>query len=210
MILQEPLTVLTDYLLSALAFFFFVRLTGRFRANASRFELLWGLMFFMISAGAAFGGTAHGFKGYFPQTVQAAVWKGAVFSIGLASFFMLAAYFERVFQGGVRSLLTAAAVLKLAVYLIVMTFQDRFVFVIADYLFSMAAVLVLSMVSLKGGDRGALYIVLGITVSFAAAGVQMSSLFLGPLNHNDLYHVLQMAACLLLYKAAFFKAATRP
>jgi hypothetical protein len=43
--------------------------------------------------------------------------------------------------------------------------------------------------------------VAGVMVSFAAAGVQQSGFALHQhFNHNDLYHVIQMAGVYLLYR----------
>ena len=52
-------------------------------------------------------------------------------------------------------------------------------------------------------DPGARSILAGLLLSFVAAGVQLSRLTLhAHFNHNDLYHVIQIGAIVLLYRGA--------
>ena len=52
-------------------------------------------------------------------------------------------------------------------------------------------------------DRASRWILAGVGVSVLAAGVQASGFALHRnFNHNDLYHVIQIAAMILLYAGA--------
>lgn len=208
--LQEPLTVLTDYLLAALAAVFSFRLTGLFLQKRQRFVLFWALTFLMIAAGAFLGGTSHGFKPYFSDPLKAVIWKSTVLSIGLASFFMLAGSGHSFFRAPAAKLFFAAALAKFVLFAAVMSTTDKFLFVIVDYLFSMMLVLVFSLRDIRLPGSGAGWLTGGILISFAAAAIQQSPLFLGPLNHNDLYHVVQMGACSLLYTGVKVQSACQP
>ncbi len=209
MTLQEPLTVLTDVLLAALCLGFFSRLSREFPGRCGGFIFFWALTFFMVALGALAGAVSHGFKPYLSEPVKFWVWKTAVFSIGLASLGMLGAGIRSAFPGAGSTgrFLMGAALLKFFVFAWVMARSDRFLFVIVDYLFSMAAVLALSVKEGIRPGNGPAWTSAGLLLSFAAAGVQQSPLFLGPLNHNDLYHVVQMAACSLLFKGVLVRAA---
>lgn len=210
MTLHEPFTVLTDVLLSALTLLFSFRLSALFRRDRRFFVLCWALTFFMVAAGAALGAASHGFKPYFSEGVRTLVWKSTVFSIGLASLFMLMGAGLPLFRGWSARLFGAAALAKFLVFAGVMSASDRFLFVLADYLVSMAAVLVFSLREIRVPASGAAWTAGGILASFAAAAVQQSPLSFGPLNHNDLYHVLQMGACSLLYRGVKVRSTYKP
>lgn len=199
MTIQEPFTVLTDYLLALLTAFFFFRLNRLYPGKKQLFVRFWALTFLMIAAGAFLGGTSHGFKPYFSDAVKTVIWKSTVLSIGLASLFMLAGAGFSFFRGFAARLFFGAALAKFVVFAAVMSTTDRFLFVIVDYLFSMFLVLIFSARAIGRPGSGARWLTGGILTSFAAAAIQQSTLFLGPLNHNDLYHVIQMGACSLLY-----------
>jgi hypothetical protein len=44
--------------------------------------------------------------------------------------------------------------------------------------------------------------ILAVAVSFGAAAVQQSSVQIGPLNHNDVYHLIQLFGNWLFYQGA--------
>jgi hypothetical protein len=51
-------------------------------------------------------------------------------------------------------------------------------------------------------DRTVHWLVAGIVVSFAGLAVQQSTLRLGFLNHNDIYHLIQIIGLYLLFRCA--------
>jgi len=199
MTIQEPFTVLTDYLLAVLAAVFSFRLNRLYPGKRQLFVRFWALTFLMIAAGAFLGGTSHGFKPYFSDAVRTLIWKSTVLSVGLASLFMLAGAGFSFFRGSAARFFLAAASAKFVLFAAVMLTADKVLFVIVDYLLSMALVLIVSLRTSGRPGSGAGWLAGGILASFAAAALQQSSLFFGPLNHNDLYHVVQMGACCLLY-----------
>jgi hypothetical protein len=75
--------------------------------------------------------------------------------------------------------------------------HDEFLFVVLDTGLAFAAVALLHLWKLNR------WILAGVAVSLAAALVQASGF--APhrhFNHNDLYHVIQIAAMVLLYRGA--------
>ncbi|MCP4201501.1 MAG: hypothetical protein GY769_06145, partial [bacterium] len=81
--------------------------------------------------------------------------------------------------------------------------HDGFEYVILEYLPAMVFVAVVALWRWIGhGWPGGPWVIAGILVSFAAAGVQASGFTLHRhFNHNDLYHVIQMVGFYLLYRA---------
>ncbi|MFQ6115654.1 MAG: hypothetical protein ACE5NG_16460, partial [bacterium] len=100
--------------------------------------------------------------------------------------------------------LLAATVLKFVVYAVWMVTHNDFRYVIFDYVPAMLGVIVLQLYAfIDRKDRSVGWIVAGVLVSFAAAGIQQSGFTIHVhFNYNDLYHLIQMGAMFLLYKGA--------
>ena len=173
--IHEPVTLATDYLLTLAAAVFAARL---WRTNR-----LWALAFLFTAAGSFFGGTYHGFAPVIAPVVAAALWKATIYSIGLASFFLLA---------GCGRALVVFGLIKFIVYASWMITHDDFTWVIADYGLTML------IVAIVVRNR---WVIASIVVSVIGALVQQSRFALHEhFNHNDLYHVIQLLALWLLYR----------
>ena len=144
--------------------------------------------------GSYVGGTYHGFQHALEPSVAVVLWKITTISMGIASFFLLTSAITTAFTGQDRRWLTAAATLKLAVYVVWMLGHDQFKYVIYDYGSTLAILLLLVASEKTHGDDGhRAFIASGILVSIAAAAVQQSGFRLHQhFNHNDLMHIIQM------------------
>ncbi len=181
MTIHEPMTLATDYLLTIAAAVFAIRL---WRTNRH-----WALAFLFTATGSFFGGTYHGFGPVLHVLTTIVLWKLTVYSIGLASFFLV--------LGSGRNLLLVALV-KLIVYMSWMTAHSDFLWVIIDYGIALLIVAVVQLVRRGPSTR---WVIGSIVVSVIGALVQMSRLRLHEhFNHNDLYHVIQLVALWLLYR----------
>lgn len=190
------MTLITDYILGALGLLCAFLL---FRMNHVRppqiSVRLWAWSFIALASAAFFGGTSHGFGIHMSPLANRLVWKFTVLSVGLVSLFMLAGTIAATFQNPPRRWLIAAVLLKFLLYAAWMFRHDKFLYVICDYAPSMLVILFLQIRSR--------WLVAGVLVSFAAAGVQAAEIRLHEhFNHNDLYHVIQMFAVYLFYKGA--------
>ena len=178
--MNEPVTLVTDYILAIASTIFGVLLWRR----AVR---LWALAFFFTAAGTFFGGTYHGFGG-------GAWWKATVYSIGLASLFLLAGATRNRF-------VRAIAVIGFVGYAIWMVNHDDFVYVIIDYGATLIAVTIVQMAAwMRDRARSAPWVIGGVIVSIIAAAVQQAPI---P-YHNDVYHAIQLVALWLLYRGGTF------
>jgi hypothetical protein len=181
MTISEPMTLLTDYALAAVSAWLGFRLVG-----TSRF---WALAFFALAAAALLGGTWHGFlKSDF-------LWTATTLCVGVASFGMVTGSALAVMRGWMLRGLIALAILKFAAYTIWMIGHDDFIWVIAD---TASALVIVGLLHLW---RFNAWMLAGVAVSILAGAVQASGLALHRhFNHNDLYHVIQIVAMLLLYR----------
>lgn len=202
MTIGEPTTMLTDYGLAALSLFLGVLLlrVARLRGQASIW--FWAGALIATAAASLVGGTYHGFLLYFDPLTKATLWKVTVYTIGLVSYFMLSGAIIASIRRPLRRWLLAAVLLKLLVYTGWMTTHDDFRYAVFDYAPAMFAVLILQFhAAYRLREEGPRWILAGVVVSFAAAGIQQSGLKLHQnFNHNDLYHVIQMVAVYLFYK----------
>ena len=198
--IAEPTTLLTDYALACVTAWLAWSL---FRAReCQRARSLWALAFAALALAAALGGTWHGFAPSFAAIAVVLVWKAAVLCVGIASFGMLAGSAICATAGNARKTLVAVAAAKLAVYSGWMVGHSEYIYVIADTGTALVLVAALHLRS-AARDRASRWILAGVAVSVLAAGVQASGFALHRhFNHNDLYHVIQIAAMILLYAGA--------
>lgn len=162
MLINEPLTLTTDYILAAASITFGILLLRRRNR-------VWAVMFFFTAAGSFFGGTFHGFGGE-------VWWKLTVYAIGLASLFLLLPF------------LRVVAIALFIVYAVWMAVHDSFLWVVIDY----GVTLVLLLFAYRSR-----WVVASVIVSVVAAIVQQAP----TPYHNDIYHVIQLVALWLLYRA---------
>lgn len=185
--MNEPMTVVTDYALGGVAACLALLL---FR-NAQTSRRLWAVAFAALAAAAFLGGTWHGFL------QSNLLWKATTLSAGVASFGMVAGSSYAVFSGPSRAFVLTAALAKLAVYSAWMLGHDAFLYVVIDTSIAFIVVAALHLWKWNGP------ILAGVAVSIAGALVQASGFRLHEhFNHNDLYHVIQIAALVLLYRGA--------
>jgi hypothetical protein len=189
MTISEPMTLITDYLLAGVTAWLALRL---FRKN--EFQLArrwWAIAFTALALGAFLGGTWHGFL------QNDYLWKATVLAVGVASFGMVVGSAFATLPRVAHNLLVVIAILKLLVYSGWMLAHDEFIFVVIDTGIAFGVVAALHLWRFNG------WMVAGVAVSIAAALVQASGFALhAHFNHNDLYHVIQIAAMVLLYRGA--------
>ena len=179
--MNEPMTVLTDYALAAVSTFLGLKLIPH-----SRF---WALAFLALALAALLGGTWHGF--WHNDTL----WKATTLSVGVASFGMVAGSAIAVTTGRLQTALIVFGVVKLGAYTAWMLYHDDFIWVVAD---TAAALLIVGVLYLRRFNG---WMLAGVAVSVLAGLAQASGLRLHEhFNHNDLYHVIQIAAMLAFYK----------
>lgn len=200
----EPATMLSDYGLGALCALFGRRLWAAGQAPMRSSVRCWAGGMGALAAASFAGGTVHGWSPMLGEPVLSALWKGTAFAVGLAacSFFLgtLAATVESPF----RRWWMAMPCLQFAGYVVWMTTHNDFRYVIYNYGATFAIILLVQVYcGLIRKARAAGWIIAGVLVTFLAALLQQSGIALHPsFNHNDLYHVVQMAGMTLLYRGA--------
>ena len=200
--ITEPMTTITDYAMGALALVLALRLFGGAEAGRQLSGRLWATAFVMTAVAAIVGGTYHGFIQWVPGATGRVVWKITLLATGVGSACLLAAAVVAATTGTLQRALIALVCGKLLVFLWTMVTRDQFNLVIADYGTALVAVLFLALfVRPTGLTPAAGWIAAGVGVSVVAGVIQWARLAPHPtFNHNDLFHVVQMAALYLLYR----------
>lgn len=204
MSIAEPMTVATDYLLAIAATVWGVRLARHARASGQRNALWWACAFAAVAVSALVGGTYHGLAPQLAPAAARALWKLTLLAAGGIGFAMVGAAVTATVHPPLRRPMLAAAALALAAYAAWSATHDDFLWVIVHSGGSMLVALALFAVAwVRRRAPAAPWIAGAILVSFAAAAVQASGL--APhrhFNHNDLYHVIQLAGLYLFYRGA--------
>jgi len=198
----EPMTMITDYAMGALAFVLAMRLLTDVTAGRQLSGRLWAAAFIMTAVAAFVGGTYHGFVQWMPGLTGRVLWKMTLVATGLGSAFLLAAAVVASVAGPLRTALVIVVAVKLLVYTWTIASRDQFVLVIADYGTALVAVLLAAwFIRPSGLTPAAWWLTGGVAVAVVAGLIQWAHL--APhvrFNHNDLFHVVQMASLYLLYR----------
>ncbi len=200
--IYEPMTAFTDLILFLLAGYFAKEIHTLFTDQLMNTHWHWTIAFWMIGIGALLGAVSHGFGPHFPEIMKKIIWKLTVLSIGISCYFFLIASFSHVFPNTTVQWLKWVPLVLLVVYCGIIVKNDSFSIVIMFYLPTMIFVLAMMIYSqfiLEFNGSGLISI--GILISFLAAGIQLSGFSLHKhFNHNDIYHIVQMAGMYFIYK----------
>jgi hypothetical protein len=194
------MTMITDYALGAVSAVLGWRLYRD--AAGERARRWWALAFGAVAVSALLGGTHHGFATVMSTTTYALSWRITVLAIGVFSFGMMAGSVFATTRGMARTALLAIAAAQLAAYTVWMLAHDEYRYVVFDTAIAMAALLFLhGWSAATRRDEASRWILAGVGVSAAAAAVQFLGIALHEhLNHNDLYHLIQIAGMVLFFR----------
>jgi hypothetical protein len=192
----EPVTALTDAVLAAWTALCCALLFAR--ASGRRPVLLWACAFAAVAVSALAGAVFHCCRPLFDPLAATLVWKVVPVTTGVAALCFGWAAALAWLRPAARRVAVAILIAEFIACLVAAAMSNSFFVAAADYVPVLAAILVGCIA--RWNLRAARLIAGGVVVSFAALAVEASSLRAGPLDHNDIFHVIQMAAMLLLYR----------
>jgi hypothetical protein len=203
----EAVVAATDYILAAAAF---AGAWALFRAACRRPRRglrLWAAGFVSLGAAALLGGTWHGFYPQPGDPTGDGLWKATLASAALTGFLLVAGAAFAFVPRRAAGWTTAAAAIKLAVFLSAALSSGGFGPVILDSGATLGALLVLALLALRSGraPRAARGILAGIALSAAAAAIEVvrPSLPL-PFTPDAAYHLVQLLGLLFFYRGGRF------
>jgi len=187
-VVSEPITALTDFVLAAVAAFWALLV---FRSSDQRASRLFAVALAAAALSTLVGGVYHTFHGEL-------LWKATALAAGLFSFFIGLSVAVAFLSPGSARMARIILIAQFCVYAIAALFIDDFWLVIVDYGSVMLAILVVC--AIRWSNDAARWIAAAILISVGASALQMSSIRLGPLNHNDVYHVVDVLALYCFYR----------
>ena len=198
--IAQPTTMITDYVLAAVCVVVSVKLLRH--KPLERPVRLWGIAFLFVALSALTGGTWHGFGPDLDAQGRTILWKSTVYAVGVFDLLIVAGSILATVGNRIRTWLLAAVGVKFLVYAVWMAGHDDFLFVVLDSAGTMILLLIMHGYAVWARrDSASPWIIAAVLVSALAAIVQASGLTSGPyLNHNDLYHLIQIGAMLLFYQ----------
>lgn len=205
LVIREPMTTFTDYVVGVAATWFAVQLVFSDVHKQHQGRCLWGVAFAFIGVGAMLGGTSHGFAGYLGDAAMTAIWKCTLFTIGLSMAFAVAGTIRSsVSNRGWQWFLQCINVGGLLLFISRVVNDNSYLNAIVVSVISLGAIAFLQGARwFTRKDVSAKWIVSGVVISFVAAAVQRSGFDLHiHFNHNDLYHSVQLVGLYLLYRGA--------
>jgi hypothetical protein len=197
--LSEPITLVSDWVLAAVALALGARLLRAGDGQEAR--RLWAAAFLAGTAAALAGGAVHGFAASLSPLAHDALWKVVLVGTGLAGSLILAGTLLATLHGTWRRVLLAGAAAQLAGYLAVVSGSNDVRHAVWNGAVTILAVLALALASARQDPRRLGWLLLALGLSAAGLGVQRSGVSAGILNHNDVCHVLQTAALWPFYRA---------
>jgi hypothetical protein len=200
--LTEPMTVLTNLILAAVAFVLGARLAYAAAAEGQAASGCIALALLVTAFAAALGAAAHGIDPRADPVQRHRCWRGALYTTGLAAAATMASVAYFAARGHGRTAILVVAVVKLLVYLVRVARRPEFRFAAQDYGASLVVLLAgTAYAAARWGTPAGPWIVGAIAVSLVAALVQARRLSAHRhFNHNDLYHVIQIVALYLFYR----------
>jgi hypothetical protein len=201
MTITEPSTMITDYVLGAFTLWVAVAIARAGGGQVSRRFWVGALVFTGIAALA--GGTSHGFRAMLTAQTNTVVWTLTLVSVGSATFCFLSATAWALLGPPWRRVVVTGAAVQWVVFVAWTAQHSEFRYAVYGYAPSMLLLLALYTVFyFRQRAASELWVIVGLVVSFAAAGVLAADLgFHTHFNANDVYHLVQMAGVYCFYRA---------
>lgn len=199
----HPSNLITDYLLAIVALVLAARLWKAAKAGRSTGLYLWSLGYVGVAAAALAGGTYHGFYDSTDTAVANALWKASVYAVGLTGLMMLSGTIATLVAARLRTAAYGAALLKFLVFAWWMLEREAFVYALLDLGIAIAVIVVLYLWHAgRTGDRAAVQVAVAFAIASIGAVLQQLGVSLHRhFDHNDVYHVVQIVALIVLARA---------
>ena len=201
----EPDVALTDYGLAILcgALALLIRRRGD---RMSRLRGPFAVFFASIGVTALLGGTVHGFFSGDASPAHALLWRATMLGVGVTALSAWQIGARMQFAPGTAAWLEPAALLGFGIYAATVLFVSAsFRVAVMNYLpAALFLIIVYGLRYRRLSDRASLLGLLGLALTLVAAALQQARVGLHPdyFNHNALYHLLQAAGLILLYRSA--------
>lgn len=197
----ELTTAVTDAVLAILALICIRWLAGH-RARDPRKTTLWVMILALLTVASVLGATAHGLA--MSERAVFWMWQPLYLSLGLVvALFVVAAVYDGMGTEPARRILIPALVVGGGFYFVTLLLPGTFmVFVLYEAAAMVVALALYGRLAVRSRRRWTWLMVGGIALNILAAAVQATRsirLEIGvPLDHNGVFHLVQMVAIVVL------------
>ena len=200
--MSEPTTVLTDYVLAAVALVVAWRLVHS-RPRASVPGRWWAASFVALAVAALVGGTRHGIPHDVLPAVRRLLWSFTYVTIGLADLLILAGATRAALTRWTGTAVLALLAARFLAYAGLVVGLRDFRLVAAEFGGTVLLLLVFALELARRREPAAAFVFGGALLSSAGGLVLALGVSLHPrFNNNDLFHVIQAASVWLFFRAA--------
>jgi hypothetical protein len=203
--IHEPVTVLTDYLITIQCLFFFIRLNRfSYTDNCTNY---WKCFFGLMALSSFAGGCSHAFFAVHQGAAYKAFWLSMQALNILSVFYMQrGTLYSALKDSTKKKYWNISYHVQLVVFFAAVFIFQNFLVVIINTVISLIPVMLIHFADAKR-NRQNLWIAYGIVVLFITAGINAAKLSIHPyFNYLDLAHVLIMLNLLLMYTGVKRKA----
>ena len=204
--MKEIDVTLTDYGLTILCFVIALVIFKK-RTDNPMLTTWFTVLFLSVGFAAFIGGTVHGFV-YEGTLSHFILWRGAILFIGVSALCGWMIGFSIIFTPFFQKIFSVAAIVNFIIYsAYVLFFNQNFGVAPANYLPSAVFLLIVFISVYKQTlHKLAFFALLGLVLTFVAAGIQQLEIDVHPdyFNHNAFYHVVQAAGLYLIFLGSTF------
>lgn len=200
--MSEPTTVLTDYVLAAIALAVAWRI-HTVRPRASVPGRLWAASFLALAVAALVGGTWHGIPRDMWPALRSLLWSITYVAIGVADLLILAGATRAALSRLTGTAVLALLGLRFLAYAGLVIGLRDFRLIAVEFGGTVLLLFVFALDLVRRREPAAGFVLGGALLSFAAGLVL--ALDVAPnasFNDNDLFHVIQAAGVWLFFQAA--------
>lgn len=202
--IHEPVTVLTDYIITIIAFIYYWKLH-----STNEVVKNWRLFFLFISLSTLFGGTSHAFYAVHEGFNYKSIWLTMQILNGFAVFFAQKATLLSVLKNSNhKNYWRLSYVIQLLLYFILLMIIQKYIITIIDNAIGLIPIMILHFTA-KEKEEYQKWIGYGITISFITAIVHGLKFSLHDyFNYNDIAHVFIMISLTVMFLGVKRKSLT--
>jgi hypothetical protein len=200
--IHEPVTVLTDYIITIIAFVYYWKLS-----STNEVVKNWRLFFLFISLSTFFGGSSHALFAVHEGWKYKSLWLPMQFVNGLAVYYAQKATLLSVLKNSENyNAWKLSYIIQLVVYYIALIIVQKYIVTILDNAIGLIPIMILHFRA-RIKEPYQEYIAYGILVSFITAIVHGLKFSLHDyFNYNDIAHVFIMISLTIMYMGVKLKS----
>jgi hypothetical protein len=198
LVIYEPVTAFTDYIITIIAFIFFLKLRPVDEVTRN-----WRLFFLLLGISTLFGGTSHALFEVHDGWQYKSFWLPMQFINGIAIYFAQKATLISVLKDSkYHNAWKMSYLIQLIIYFIVLIIVQKYIVTIIENAIGLIPIMIVHLNAKVKKDHYK-YIGYGIAISFITAivhGLKFS--FHDYFNYNDIAHIFIMISLYVMYKGA--------